>query len=58
MDLSGHSVCNDKQEENIWMFVYTIVYLQGKMKVLFGNSLFLQPNHGKTSEMDRLVVQK
>ena len=33
MVLSGHSVCNDKQEKNIWMFVHTIVYLQGKLNV-------------------------
>lgn len=35
MDSSGHSVCNDKQEKNIWMFVYTIVYLKGKLKVFW-----------------------
>lgn len=40
MDLSGHSVSNDKQEENIWMFVYTIVYLQGKMKVFLETHCF------------------
>lgn len=59
MDLSGHSVCNDKQEKNIWMFVYTIVYLQRKLDVFLEIHCFSRRiNHGKISKMGRLLVQK